>query len=1089
MSRVAVCLSTVLIICIPASVAWAQATAEISGTIRDQSGAVLPGVEVAATETETGVSRTTVSNETGSYVLSNLPVGPYRLQASLPGFRTFVQTGIVLQVNSNPVVNPIMEVGQVSEQVEVQANAALVETRSSGVGQVIENQRILELPLNGRNVVELISLAGAATPGTNVTGATRDVFNTTYVSIAGGVSFGVGYSLDGAMHNNPYSNQALSVPFPDALQEFKVETSATGAQQGVHSAGSVSLVTKSGTNEIHGDLFEFVRNGMFNARNAFATRRDTIKRNQFGGTIGGPMRKNKVFFFGGYQGTTIRQDPSDLLSFVPTPAMIAGDFTAFASPACNGGRATTLKAPFVNNRVDPALFSKPALAIAARMPSSSDPCGRVIYGNPDRPNEHMAIGKIDYQRSAQHSIFGRYLMDSLKDPAPYEVNHNLLSANVNGSDGLNQAFTIGDTYLFGTNIVNSLRLTANRSATVRTAGATFTFADVGVKMYSYLPNLMKLGVTGGIAQATSRGPTTSAIFAMNDDVSWVRGNHQIAIGAMAGRWDTNWYSCFYCGGIATFNGQITGSGYSDFLTGNVFTFSQAALEIHTGKEWYLGPYLNDTWKMTRKLTMNAGLRWEPFFPQAWTDGSAYHLDLDAIQQGVKTQQYKNAPPGITFTGDPGFPGQAVMYTQWKNFSPRIGLAWDVNGDGKTSVRAAFGTFYDIIPIGFHQGTNIAPPLTPRITINNARFDDPWATYPGGNPFPTPRGADAPFPVYSTYAVMKFDTRNPMVSQWNLAIQRQVGADWLVSASYLGSNMAHLWTVQSVNPALFLGLGSCTLNGVSYPVCSTIANTDQRRPLILRNPTIGQYFSFVNKIDDGGTGSYNGLVLSAQRRVARGLTVSTNYTWSHCISDPFQAGLNGGTGSAAYTNPNNRRADRGNCSTSATDRRQVLNLTAVAETPQFSNTTVRMLATGWRFSPLVRISSGTYLTATTSSDVALSGISSQRVSQVLTNVYGNGSAGNYLNPAAFALPATGSLANMGAATILTPRTWQFDAALSRIFRFGDVKRAEFRAEAFNLTNSVRLDGSKLQTNFNSGNFGQITGAFDPRILQFALKYVF
>jgi hypothetical protein len=223
----------------------------------------------------------------------------------------------------------------VTEQVEVQANATLVETRSVGVGQVVENARILELPLNGRAVVELLALSGAATPALTVTGSNRDPFSRGNVSVAGGLSTGLNYTLDGANHNNQYSGSYLSMPFPDALQEFKVETSATSAQSGVKSSGTVSLVTKSGTNEIHGDLFEFVRNGKFNARNVFATRRDSIKRNQYGGTVGGPIAKNKLFFFAGYQGTKIRQDPPDSLAFVPTPAMLAGDFTAFASAACN----------------------------------------------------------------------------------------------------------------------------------------------------------------------------------------------------------------------------------------------------------------------------------------------------------------------------------------------------------------------------------------------------------------------------------------------------------------------------------------------------------------------------------------------------------------------------------------------------------------------------------------------------------------------------------------------------------------------------------------------------------------------------------
>src|SRR5215467_11334100 len=306
---------------------FAQATAQINGTARDQSGAVLPGVEIKATQTETGVTRDTVTNETGSFVLPNLAIGPYRLEAALPGFRTFLQTGIVLEVNSNPTINVTMEVGQVSEQVEVQADAAIVETRNVGVGKVMENARVMDLPLNGRNMIDLLALAPAATPAPIVDGTGgRDPFSKGNVSVAGGLNTGINYTLDGAYHNNPYDNGYMSMPFPDALQEFKVETGATGVQTGVKSSGSVSLVTKSGTNELHGDLFEFVRNGKFNARNAFATKRDSIKRNQFGGTIGGPIKENKLFFFAGYQGTTTRQDPSDTQSFIPTPAILAGDW-------------------------------------------------------------------------------------------------------------------------------------------------------------------------------------------------------------------------------------------------------------------------------------------------------------------------------------------------------------------------------------------------------------------------------------------------------------------------------------------------------------------------------------------------------------------------------------------------------------------------------------------------------------------------------------------------------------------------------------------------------------------------------------------
>src|SRR5438046_3293307 len=340
---------------------WAQATAQISGSIQDQSGAVLRGAEVTATPTDTGISRMTITNETGYYVLPSLPLGPYRLEAGLPGFRTFVQREIVLQVNSNPTINIVLQVGEVSEQVEVQANAALVETRSVSVGQVMETARIMELPLNGRNAQELLLLGGGAVQ-TAPAGGMSFPFNRLTISSAGALGTATEYTLDGIRHVDPYDGVAYPLPFPDALAEFKTELGGSGGQQGRSS--QVSAVTKSGTNDIHGDLFEFVRNDLFNATQYFAAIdpithnkvHSTLKRNQFGGTIGWPVVKNKLLFFGGYQQTILRSDAQNTQHSVPTAAMLAGDFTAVTSPACQAGRTIALRAPFVNNKVDPALF-------------------------------------------------------------------------------------------------------------------------------------------------------------------------------------------------------------------------------------------------------------------------------------------------------------------------------------------------------------------------------------------------------------------------------------------------------------------------------------------------------------------------------------------------------------------------------------------------------------------------------------------------------------------------------------------------------------------------------------------------------------
>jgi hypothetical protein len=1078
---------------------WAQATAQISGTVRDQTGAVLPGVEVTATQTDTGIARSAVTNETGSYVLPNLAIGPYRLEATLPGFRTFVQVGIVLQVNANPVINPILEVGQVSEQVEVQANAALVETRSQGVGAVMENQRILELPLNGRQVADLIELSGAATP--SVAGqAPKNFQRNVVVSVAGGLGQGLAYVLDGAFHNQFTSGGNMSTPFPDALQEFKLETSALSAQYGMHSAGAVSMVTKSGTNEWHGDLFEFVRNGKFNARNVFATKRDTLKRNQFGGTIGGAIKQNKLFFFTGYQGTTTRQDPSATQSFIPTAAILAGDWTVFASPTCNNGVQRTLRAPFVNGgpspngtifTINPALYSRVALGIVNRadMPKTADPCGRLTWGNPLVVNDHMVVARIDFQWNAKHTLFGRYLLDSSRGPNPYSITGNLLSTNTTGPNGMANAFTIGSTYLISSNVVNSLRLTANRTATLNETGEFYAWSDYGSTIVSPYPKRSTMSITGGfnVGSAAQGGPAVSNLIGGNDDVSWALGVHQVAFGVSGGHFTNNDYNKGRDTGRAAFNGSVAGMGMADFFLGRVGIFDQAGKNQRDEYKWYLGTYGADTWKASSKVTVNYGIRWEPYFAQTFKNGDSVNFSLDAFLKGQRSSVYKNAPVGLLFTGDEGIPGYSSMFTKWTNFSPRLGLAWDVRGDGSTSVRASYGMFYDFLPLAFYTGRN--PAFLPFAAVQNVRIEDPWADFPGGNPFPfvrPSRGQEGRVLARQVIPSIPSHAHPPMINQWNLSIQKQIGTEWVASASYIGSQTAHLWTVKQLNPAVFLGLGPCTLNGVNYAVCSTTANTDQRRVLSLLNPVAGEAYSFINEVDQGGTASYHGLLLSVQRRAARGVTLNANYTWSHCIADITFSDFNTSP-AAAYTDTNNRSADRGNCIMTGQDRRHLFNITAVAETPRFANDTLRMLATGWRFSPLVRFSSGRPLTITSSTDVALSGTANQRPNQVLADPYLEKDGLRYLNPAAFAAPAPGTLGNVGVGSVVGPMSWQFDAALSRTFSIRESQRIELRAEAFNVTNSFRRNDPT--TVLNSNIFGQINSARDPRIMQFALKYVF
>jgi hypothetical protein len=419
------------------------------------------------------------------------------------------------------------------------------------------------------------------------------------------------------------------------------------------------------------------------------------------------------------------------------------------------------------------------------------------------------------------------------------------------------------------------------------------------------------------------------------------------------------------------------------------------------------------------------------------------------------------------------------------------LAWDVNGDGRTSVRVSGGTFYDFPPTISSQGFSNSPPFSVQIIRNGVSFDNPWANEPGGDPFPVPAGRsigrdNAIWPLAGSLFTADYNTANMHVSQWNLSIQRQIKSDWLVSATYLGNHTTHLWAVRDLNPAVFLGLGPCSLQGVNYSTCSTTANTQQRRRLSLANPAIGQYFGSIAQVDAGSSASYNGLLLSVQRRAGRGVTLIGNYTWSHCISEPAQTdALTTVSGYQAI--PDNRRYDRGNCNRNNSDVRQVFSSSAVIDTPTFSNRGLRAVASGWRISPILKILTGDYLNITSGQDIALTGVGYQRPNQILANPYGDKSINKYFNPAAFQQTAPGTYGNTGANSVAGPGFWGLDAALSRTFQFHEAQKVELRVEAFNLTNSFRMNDPVAA--INSPLFGKVITAKDPRIMQFALKYVF
>ncbi|HXP87631.1 MAG TPA: TonB-dependent receptor [Bryobacteraceae bacterium] len=1106
---------------------WGQgATAQINGTVRDASGLEVPGAEVKVTQTATGAIRTVNTGAGGFYVFTNLPIGPYILEVTKEGFNKYVQSGIVLQVDADATIDAALKVGAVSEQVVVEAGAAMVETHSTGIGQVVDNQRVLEMPLNGRNPIELVFLAGMASyPGNGAINTVRN-YPTVVVSVAGGQGNGLTFLLDGANYQDPYNNLSLPLPFPDALQEFKVETSALPAQYGFHAAAAVNAVTKSGTNAFHGDAFEFLRNGDLNARDFFAATRDTLKRNQYGGTAGGPIKKDKLFFFAGYQRTSQRSDPSFQSAFIPTPAVLAGDFSTLASPACNGGKQINLPASlgFVGNKISPTAFSTVALNIDKTLPPTADPCGKTLFGFVSGQEEDLGVAKVDYTLSEKHSLFGRYTVANLNQPSTYD-GVNPLSKNTYGIHDMDYSIAIGDTYLIGARIVNSLRLAANRTNIVKISdvykslqdfGANVTISPVvGHDTYMSMTNGgFQIGTSAAVPGQSHNGPNWS----IGDDLSWVKGSHEIGIGGSIYRQEMNYWSGLNAMGQANFNGAVTGLTLADFMLGKTNTYGQGLIYGFYNRQYYSSIYAQDNWKIARRLTVNYGVRWEPYTAPFNKFGQFSHFDQTLFNQNSKSTVFVNAPPGLAFPGDSGYPcGNSLNCPQWSKFFPRVGIVFDPKGDGKMTIRAAYGMYGDRNHMFYSNFMSQYAPFGGNVSQSNVDLTNPWANYPGGNPIPALTAKNGlghadhneVFPSLGTYVQMPLQGyKAPYMNQWNLSIQRQVGKDWLLTVNYLGNNQIHMTTSNLLNPAVYLGLGACTLQTVNaagnvvstnYPTCSTTANQQFRRVLSLQNPLQGNYYAGVSYGDDGGTSTYNALYFSAQKRLSKGVSMLANYTWSHCLGD-IQDQQTSSAGVAAI--PGNRNIYKGNCAGIDTRHNFILNLVATA--PKFQSKALRMLASDWQFAPILTIRSAQWYTVTSGTDRALT----TATTQTANYVGGDTRAGTpgcspapcvqWANAAAFGIPALGSYGNLGQANIAGPGMFQLNVALSRTFPvWGEKRTLQVRAEAFNLPNKVNLSipvNSLTAPNFGqvitdiSGNNG-LTSQGDPRIVQLAMKLVF
>jgi len=1111
-------------------------TASIQGTVKDPVGAGIPNATVVFLSTETGARRELKSAASGDFSLPNVPVGAYTLSVTAPGFSGFKQSGN-LEVGNNATIDAPLTVGSEAQMVEVQAGAVSIETETVNYKQVVDQQRINELPLNGRQATQLVLVTGGAVtaPSGDMVGS-KNYASSVVIAVAGGQGNYNNYVLDGGYHTDNFTNVNLPFPFPDALREFSVESNSLPARNGLHPGALVNAVTVSGSNKWHGSVFEFIRNNVINATNFFSVNpttgapiRDSLKRNQFGGTFGGYLIRDKLFFFGGYQGTRNRQVGNSTNYCLPTPAELAGDFSQMGG-ACaknaadgsnlvnpsNSARINTTPGTPGYRRVDTSTYSPQALELVKYLPlSQADQFGLVSVAIPANYIEDQYIGRVDWNISTRHTLYTRYYITNYKAPSYYSPTNILLTTTA-GNDERVQTATAGDVFTISPHVVNTFHATWARRRNNRgpTAGG-INARTLGVNVFTYVPVDFRMTVSNG--PSAGCGTCSPGFFNSNsedisDDIDYQRGKHAMAFGAEYIRAADNTNAGYLQNGQYTFNGQLSGvnnrnvgEGMIDFLTGRMQSFGQSRSQQTSFRENIYSVYAQDTWHATNALTITYGVRYEPMIFQADKFGRGSTFDQAAFNSNTHSVIFPNAPAGSLYPGDPGIP-KSLTNNRLNNISPRVGIA--INPQPSTVFRAGGAVMYDSPALYLNQRQTTNAPYTNEIGITgNLSFADPYKDYPGGSPFPGvfPPDKTSVFPTQSAYVIMKRDARTPAIYQWTASLQQELGKGWTFSANYLGNRNVHQYIGIYPNRARYIpgnstGPGSCGgLLGNNVPQagtpCSTTAsaNANARTPLSLANQSQGAFYTpTLTLIDDHGYSNYHGGIFTIQHRQGN-FNFLGNYTWSKCLD---LVDNQGDIANSLLQNSDNPRGDYSAC---GFDVRHIANITFVTESKFRSlHGITGAIVNGWQLAPLIRLTSGLPINVTTGSDVSLTGQGQDRPNLVpnvplRTNVKVTSRAiGNrfYFNRAAFTAAPTGTFGNLPRNFLRTPSQYNVDLSISRNFNVYERLKFQLRLESFNVLNHPNF----TQTGFTTANpvsstFGYANAAGDPRIFQAAGRFTF
>lgn len=1067
---------TMLLASLP-GVLHGQTTGTILGQVSDSTGAMISGAKIEVQNVDTGLTREAETNDAGGYLVPSLPSGNYKLTATARGFKVYSQSNITLQVGQNARVDVPLVLGSVTESVSVSAAALAVDTQSTTIGATIDNRRLENIPLNGRNVLSLAQLlpgVGTANIPTTVTFSRSGPT----ISVSGSRTNQNNIMLDGTTLIGAMGNVAQNLPSPDALQEFRLLTNTFSAEYGRAAGGVFLAVTKSGTNELHGSLWEFLRNDALNARNFFSAGKPFLRQNQFGGSVAGPVilphynGRNRTFIFGSYQGLRIRQQ-SLITTFPPSARELAGDFSGSPTPV----KDPVTGQPFPGNQIPTSRFDPLALNIAKLyLPPINQPDGRSVTLRSLPLSSNQFIVKGDHRLTESDHLSVRFYRN--KDFAE-GTNGGDADALTGTRANTVTSWSVNETHIFNPGLLNEFRASYTRVYSLfKTSPLNKTPRELGANFNQDgpFPLVPTVTVSGRINVSPEFPlPEPDDLFQYDDKLSWIRGRHAIKFGAEIMRIRHLSRGQFQSSGQFSFDGSFTGNAMADYLIGrpnNLFMQSPLEDASRTGNYHF---FVQDDFKLNRKLTLNIGLRYELNTPYVqvhdWT--STIRPYVGCTTDCAHSVKFPTAPPGLVYPGDPGVP-RGLIPTDKNNFAPRVGFAWDPTGKGRTAVRGAYAVFYDYTGAIISATVNQTLPYVLPISLPSPpSFSNPWQGRT--DPFPYKTDPANPVFVYPTQAYsVSNDFRDGYIQQFNLNLQHQFGQDWVVQAGYYGRLGRKLSSNHEGNPALY-GPGA------------TAANVQARRIFL------PQYYSSIGLITSDTNSNYNGLQASAEKKFSHGYTLQVAYTLSKAIDERSGFSVDGASGANPF---NYRKGERG---LSDFDQRHILAVNGVWDLPFLKNKGfVTTVLGGWQLSGTSRVASGLPFSVISGTDFALAGTGRGSTNQ-RPNVTGNpnldtGRPRNdqvfaYFNTSVFVRPPEGQFGNSGRNIIVGPGFRQTDLAVNKKFQFPRERlgRIEFRSEIYNLFNNV---------NFNNPNntlispaFGKLLSARDARIIQFAMRYDF